>query len=415
MADMTLERKCEICRATGFAASAVLIGLITWGLFERAHPVLAIIGFLLMLAVGLWAVRNFCGLIVSEVDAHSSWATTGDAYPVAPPVPQPPVPYVPAKVVFVPRKRALRPMTVLERAAEFAYAPRLAPAPPPVAPPPPPAPRPVAVAGAAVVVPATVGAPTPRPPVPVMPTPVVPTPRVPQPRVPAPRFPATMPVKDAVYVPLDPLPDPARPAPAPVVSMSAEHEPEPSAAPSNAVAGPRGDDPAPVLAFRPLAASGTDSALAGGGSTEVAAPPPAGSSDEPLHWSAGSVASGAAGTPAPFAGVQPTAPLADADALSAPVGAWTYRPAATGGAPTRPAGLPAARNGHADDLKLIKGIGPKLEAMLHGLGYFHFDQIAGWSEAEIAWVNDNLEGFKGRVTREGWVDQARGLMRGGSA
>ena len=42
----------------------------------------------------------------------------------------------------------------------------------------------------------------------------------------------------------------------------------------------------------------------------------------------------------------------------------------------------------------------------------HFDQIASWTEKEIAWVDDNLEGFKGRVTREDWVQQARDLMNG---
>jgi NADH-quinone oxidoreductase subunit E len=63
-----------------------------------------------------------------------------------------------------------------------------------------------------------------------------------------------------------------------------------------------------------------------------------------------------------------------------------------------------------DDLKLIKGVGPKLEALLHSLGFFHFDQIANWTEAELAWVDENLEGFKGRVIRENWVEQARAFL-----
>jgi predicted flap endonuclease-1-like 5' DNA nuclease len=79
----------------------------------------------------------------------------------------------------------------------------------------------------------------------------------------------------------------------------------------------------------------------------------------------------------------------------------------------KPAGLTAARGGKADDLKLIKGIGPKLEVLCHQLGYYHFDQIAAWTPAEIAWVDDNLEGFKGRVTRDEWVAQARALAAGG--
>jgi len=80
----------------------------------------------------------------------------------------------------------------------------------------------------------------------------------------------------------------------------------------------------------------------------------------------------------------------------------------------KPAALTAPRGGKADDLKVILGIGPKLEVLCHKLGFYHFDQIAGWSAAEIAWVDDNLEGFKGRVTRDRWVVQAKVLAAGGS-
>lgn len=78
----------------------------------------------------------------------------------------------------------------------------------------------------------------------------------------------------------------------------------------------------------------------------------------------------------------------------------------------RPEALQAARDGKADDLKRIKGIGPKLEAMLNGMGFFHFDQIAAWSPQEMAWVDQNLEGFKGRATRDQWVAQAKLLATG---
>ena len=78
----------------------------------------------------------------------------------------------------------------------------------------------------------------------------------------------------------------------------------------------------------------------------------------------------------------------------------------------RPEALSGARNGDADDLKMIKGVGPKLEIKLNELGFYHFDQIAGWSAAEVAWVNDNLTGFKGRVSRDNWVEQARKLASG---
>lgn len=81
-------------------------------------------------------------------------------------------------------------------------------------------------------------------------------------------------------------------------------------------------------------------------------------------------------------------------------------------AATRPAGLEGPRDGKADDLKVIVGIGPKLEALCHRLGFYHFDQLANWTAAEIAWVDDNLEGFKGRVTRDNWVEQAKALAAG---
>jgi len=83
-------------------------------------------------------------------------------------------------------------------------------------------------------------------------------------------------------------------------------------------------------------------------------------------------------------------------------------------APKRPRALKAPRRGRPDDLKLIWGIGPALEALCNRLGFFHFDQVAAWTGEEIAWVDDNLEGFRGRVSRDRWVAQARHLAAGGS-
>ena len=50
--------------------------------------------------------------------------------------------------------------------------------------------------------------------------------------------------------------------------------------------------------------------------------------------------------------------------------------------------------------------------MLNRMGFYHFDQIAKWGKDEVAWVDQNLEGFKGRVTRDSWVDQAVKLAAG---
>ena len=78
----------------------------------------------------------------------------------------------------------------------------------------------------------------------------------------------------------------------------------------------------------------------------------------------------------------------------------------------KPATLAAARDGGADDLKKIKGVGPKLEALCNRLGFYHFDQIAQWGAAEIAWVDSRLK-FKGRIERDDWVAQASELAKAG--
>ncbi|WP_211645187.1 hypothetical protein [Loktanella sp. SALINAS62] len=79
----------------------------------------------------------------------------------------------------------------------------------------------------------------------------------------------------------------------------------------------------------------------------------------------------------------------------------------------KPKLLDAAREGGPDNLKEIKGVGPKLELMLHDMGIFHFDQIAAWTSRELAWVDSNLKGFKGRASRDEWVSQAKILATGG--
>ncbi|WP_238941369.1 hypothetical protein [Jannaschia sp. Os4] len=78
----------------------------------------------------------------------------------------------------------------------------------------------------------------------------------------------------------------------------------------------------------------------------------------------------------------------------------------------KPATLDAPRGGSADDLKRIKGVGPKMEQLCNRLGFWHYDQIASWTPEEVAWVDSNLEGFKGRVSRDNWVAQAGQLARG---
>ncbi len=87
--------------------------------------------------------------------------------------------------------------------------------------------------------------------------------------------------------------------------------------------------------------------------------------------------------------------------------------AVTEGEGSKPETLAAARGGQPDDLKQIKGVGPKLENLLHSMGFYHFDQVAAWTDQEIRWVDQNLQGFKGRVSRDEWVKQAKVLASGG--
>ncbi|PWK69172.1 NADH-quinone oxidoreductase subunit NuoE [Aminobacter sp. AP02] len=78
----------------------------------------------------------------------------------------------------------------------------------------------------------------------------------------------------------------------------------------------------------------------------------------------------------------------------------------------RPAGI--AKPAAVDDLKLISGVGPKIEGTLHELGIFTFAQVASWKKAEREWVDGYLS-FHGRIERDDWVKQAKALAKGGEA
>lgn len=122
------------------------------------------------------------------------------------------------------------------------------------------------------------------------------------------------------------------------------------------------------------------------------------------------VAKTAAPTPAPAK----TEPPKPAPKKAAPKKATAKKAAPKAAAPDgRPTGLSdEARKGGADDLKLISGVGPKLEETLNGLGIWHFDQVAGLKKKDIAWVDERLR-FKGRIERDDWVGQAKTLAAGG--
>ncbi len=117
-----------------------------------------------------------------------------------------------------------------------------------------------------------------------------------------------------------------------------------------------------------------------------------------------------AGTPAAEPVAEPAAKAATTPAAQTPAKTTSASSPEAG----KPAPLSSPRGGKADDLKQIEGVGPKLEQLLNSLGIYHFDQIAGWSAEEIAWLDANLKGFKGRASRDNWVEQARVLAQGGS-
>jgi predicted flap endonuclease-1-like 5' DNA nuclease len=112
---------------------------------------------------------------------------------------------------------------------------------------------------------------------------------------------------------------------------------------------------------------------------------------------------------APVATPAPAAKLvADADTGGLGLGAGA---ALAGAAALTAIGVPAAV-GAADDLLKIKGIGPKLNGVLNGLGIHRFDQIANWSAGDVDKVDDHLDAFKGRIGDEEWIPQAKLLAAG---
>ncbi|BBB10019.1 hypothetical protein [Sphingopyxis sp. EG6] len=80
-----------------------------------------------------------------------------------------------------------------------------------------------------------------------------------------------------------------------------------------------------------------------------------------------------------------------------------------------PAPAPAPAAAKADNLQLIKGLGPKLAGLLNGLGVTSFQQIADWTDADIAAIDPQLGAFQGRIARDNFVDQAGYLARGDKA
>ena len=116
---------------------------------------------------------------------------------------------------------------------------------------------------------------------------------------------------------------------------------------------------------------------------------------------------------------------ADASGIKAAVGAGSVPAAAPAKKPAKakadkapaPAAKKAAKPAKAeaapaaaDDLKKLTGVGPALEKKLIAAGITSYAQIAAWTDADVAAIDEQLS-FKGKIEREGWIDQAKELAK----
>ncbi|WOK37876.1 hypothetical protein [Sphingomonas sp. C3-2] len=116
--------------------------------------------------------------------------------------------------------------------------------------------------------------------------------------------------------------------------------------------------------------------------------------------------------PAPVAPSAPVAtPVAEPVTPAQPK-VETPAPAAPAPVAEPVAEAPAPAPSGADNLLQLKGVGPKLAALLTSLGITSFAQIAGWDDAEIDRIDSQLGNFKGRIRRDKWVEQAGFLAKG---
>ena len=114
--------------------------------------------------------------------------------------------------------------------------------------------------------------------------------------------------------------------------------------------------------------------------------------------------------PAAKAAVKKAAAKPPADAAAIPAEPTVPPPPSPAPAPA-----PAPTTAKADNLQLLKGVGPKLVVLLNGLGVTRYQQIADWTDADIARIDPQLGAFQGRIARDNLVDQASYLARGDKA
>lgn len=136
--------------------------------------------------------------------------------------------------------------------------------------------------------------------------------------------------------------------------------------------------------------------------------PPAAQFTAPVHIDPPAMA----GTMAGIGEVIAVAAQEEVDAAKTPPQTIAAEPEA---APAPAAPAPAAAQdapAEGDDLRKIKGLGPKMLTLLHALGITRFAQIAAWTDADLDELDGKLGAFAGRPRRDSWVEQARMLSAG---
>jgi NADH-quinone oxidoreductase subunit E len=66
----------------------------------------------------------------------------------------------------------------------------------------------------------------------------------------------------------------------------------------------------------------------------------------------------------------------------------------------------------ADDFTQLKGVGPKAADAIVAAGITSFAQIAGWSDEDVVWADENIKAAKGKASRDDWRAQAKALLEG---
>lgn len=241
------------------------------------------------------------------------------------------------------------------------------------------------------------------------------------------RLPAqdTRPMTAAAPAPVAPPPAPApAAAPKPVAPAAAAPAAAPVATPKPAPASVAAPSAPPAPAAAPAAAASPAAVM----SAVVSAPPapaPKAAPGKPAAKPKAEKPAPKAASAKPAAKPKAEKPAAKAKAKAPAATDTAASPRASGldaalakSKAEKPAAAPellaAPRGGKADDLKQIKGVGPKLEALLNSVGVWHFDQIASWKARDIAFVDEKMVGFHGRITRDEWVKQAKILAKGGT-